>query len=144
MGNEQEDGTFQDIVFVVEEQPHGCFTLVDNDIHVSVQVPWADGPSRPYSSSSDSTEDDAESFGDEAVYVKALNGKEYALPIPRSLVEAADGSRIVGAGMPIRKHGKILGKGDLIIKYVLCSSTPPKIGTHPVYCQQVGICFHRR
>lgn len=133
MGNEQEDGTFQDIVFVVEEQPHGCYTRVDNDLHVSVQVPWADGPSRPYSSSSAESEDDAEAFGDEAVYVKALNGREYAIPIPHSLVEAADGSRIVGAGMPIRKHGKILGKGDLIIKCVLSCSITPKIRAHTVH-----------
>ena len=120
VGNEREDGTFQDIVFVVEEQPDGYFTRVDDDVHVSVQVPWADGPSRPYSLSSDCTEEDAEAFGEdeEVVYVKALDGREYAVPIPRSLVEAADGSRIVGAGMPIRKHGKTLGKGDLIIKYV--------------------------
>ena len=32
------------------------------------------------------------------------------------LVEAADGTRIFGAGMPIRKNGKVVGKGDLVIR----------------------------
>ncbi|KIP10519.1 hypothetical protein PHLGIDRAFT_65566, partial [Phlebiopsis gigantea 11061_1 CR5-6] len=120
VGNERAAGGFQDIVFVVEEQPHAAFVRAGDDVLVSVQVPWADAPPRPYSSSSDATEDDADACGeeDEAVYVRALGGREYAVPIPRSLVEAADGTRIVGAGMPVRKGGKLLGRGDLIIKCV--------------------------
>ena len=45
-----------------------------------------------------------------------MDGEEYTLPIPRTLVEAADGTRIFGAGMPIRKNGAVIGKGDLVIR----------------------------
>ncbi len=115
VGNERKDGVFQDIVFKVEVHPHPAFTRKGDDLLVSVQVPWADPHTRPYPPSDDrgghsSTEEEDE------VYLKALNGKEYAVPIPRSLVEGADGTRIKGAGMPIRKHGKNVGKGDMIIK----------------------------
>ncbi|KAI0768042.1 hypothetical protein BD413DRAFT_634439 [Trametes elegans] len=54
--------------------------------------------------------------GDE-VYVRGINGEEYTIPIPRSLVEAADGTRIYGAGMPIRKHGCVVGMGDMVIRW---------------------------
>jgi hypothetical protein len=125
IGNERDDGTFQDIVFVVEQEPHDAFTRVGHDLYVSLQVPWRESCPRPYASSSsvssDSTEDDDLWFGDESVYVRALDGKEYALPIPRSLVEAADGTHVRGMGMPIRKHGKIVGHGDLIVKCVASS-----------------------
>ena len=33
-----------------------------------------------------------------------------------TLVEAADGSRVIGAGMPVRKDGKVVGRGDLVIR----------------------------
>lgn len=107
------------MVFLIEVLPHPRFTRSGDDLLLSVQVPWADSHPRPYSSSSDCTDDDNAEFPtEEEVYVKALDGEEYALPIPLSLVEAADGSRIVGAGMPIRKNGKKVGRGDLIVKYV--------------------------
>lgn len=117
VGNERKDGTFQDIVFVVDELPHAQFSRTDNDLYVAIQVPWADARSRPYSwSSIDSRLDDDPNAKDELAFVKGLNGEEYALPIPVSLVEAADGTRIVGAGMPIREKGEVVGKGDLVIK----------------------------
>lgn len=118
VGNERKDGTFQDIVFVVEEQPHPIFTRVDNDLVINVQIPWADTRSRPYPPICHAVDDGRPTPCDEEVYVKSIDGQEYALPIPRSLVEGADGSRVVGAGMPIRKHGKNTGKGDLVIKWV--------------------------
>ncbi|THH29916.1 hypothetical protein EUX98_g4261 [Antrodiella citrinella] len=118
VGNERKDGTFQDIVFVVEEQPHTQFSRVDNDLYVTVQVPWAETRSRPYSwSSMDSRLDGDPSLGEELAFVKGMNGAEYGLPIPASLVEGADGTRVVGAGMPIREKGEVVGKGDLVIKW---------------------------
>ena len=53
---------------------------------------------------------------EDEVYVLGINGEEYTIPIPRTLVEAADGTRVYGAGMPIRKDGKVVGKGDLVIR----------------------------
>lgn len=117
VGNERKDGTFQDIVFVVEEMAHPQFTRHDNDLYVTVQVPWAESRPRPYSwSSMDSGLDDDPSGKEELAFVKGMNGAEYALPIPVSLVEGADGTRVVGAGMPIRENGETVGKGDLVIK----------------------------
>ncbi|KAH8100962.1 DnaJ-domain-containing protein [Cristinia sonorae] len=124
VGNERKDGTFQDIVFVVEEQSHPQFSRSGNDLYVTVQVPWADNKSRPYSwSTMDSRLDDdgdpavSESLKEDLAFVKGLNAEEYALPIPVSLVEGADGTRIVGAGMPIREKGEVVGKGDLVIRW---------------------------
>ena len=123
VGNERRDGTFQDIVFVVEELAHPQFSRVDNDLYVTIQVPWADTRSRPYSwSSIDSRLDGDPGSKDDLAFVKGLNGEEYGLPIPVSLVEGADGTRIVGAGMPIREKGEVVGKGDLVIRCVVFSS----------------------
>ncbi|KAI0342705.1 DnaJ-domain-containing protein [Trametopsis cervina] len=114
VGNERKDGSYQDIVFLVEVEPHPTFTREGDDLVVAVQVPWADPHTRPYPST-DSTACPSED--EEEVYLKMLDGQEHALPIPRSLVEAADGTRVKGAGMPIRKHGKNVGRGDLIVKW---------------------------
>lgn len=148
VGNQCADGTFQDIVFVVEEVAHSRFTRSGDDIVLPVRVPWTDAHSRrPYPSPGMYEDDDDDSmlgseggstsgryrfgFGrwrhrghehkrdepeEDEVYVMGLNGEEYTLPIPRTLVEAADGTRIFGAGMPIRKDGKVVGKGDLVIR----------------------------
>lgn len=120
VGNERRDGTFQDIVFVVEEESHSRFKRVDNDLLVTVQLPWQESSPRPYSWSSEDSDLNGERgrLSEEVAFVKGLDGQEFALPIPRSLVEAADGSRIVGAGMPIRSHGKVDGRGDLVVRYV--------------------------
>lgn len=118
VGNERRDGTFQDIVFVVEEKAHAMYTRVGDDLEIAVQVPWADPKPRPHYSSTDrhSRDSDSSVCDDEEVYVRALDGQEYILPIPRSLVEGADGTRITGAGMPKRKRGKSHGQGDLIVR----------------------------
>ncbi|KAL4243708.1 hypothetical protein ABKN59_010950 [Abortiporus biennis] len=120
VGNEMKDGSFQDIVFVVEQEPHSRFTRVGDDLLVTVQVPWAEThtatpyPSDKREESSDKVSDAKE---DELAFVKGLDGEEFGISIPRSLVEGADGTRIVGAGMPIRQHGEVVGKGDLMIKW---------------------------
>ncbi|KAI0787482.1 hypothetical protein C8Q74DRAFT_609479 [Fomes fomentarius] len=145
VGNQRTDGSFQDIVFVVEEIPHPRFTRKGDDLILPVRVPWADAHSRPYPPSDLYGDDDSilgdgsgsggrYKFGfgrwrhggrghghereevDDEVYVMGMDGEEYTLPIPRTLVEAADGTRVFGAGMPIRKNGVVIGKGDLVIR----------------------------
>lgn len=140
VGNQRKDGTFQDIVFVVEEQMHPRFVRSEDgrDIEVCVRVPWAD-PHRHYThahahphahpaasprmytyypppSSEDEKMWEQGGEDEEMVYVKGIDGQEYTLAIPRTLIEGADGTRIIGAGMPIRKGGKVVGKGDLVVK----------------------------
>lgn len=126
VGNQRADGSFQDIVFVVEDAPHPRFRRDGDDLVVPVQVPWADKHRRRYpraegtdAASDDTDEDAATGPLDEEVYVRGLDGDEYAVAIPRTLVEAADGTRIYGAGMPVREDGKVVGKGDLVIRCVL-------------------------
>ncbi|KAI0822508.1 hypothetical protein BC628DRAFT_1412241 [Trametes gibbosa] len=54
---------------------------------------------------------------EDEVYVRGINGEEYTIPIPRTLVEAADGTRIYGAGMPARRNGCVVGMGDMVIRW---------------------------
>lgn len=61
-------------------------------------------------------EDEKCVYEEEVVYVKGIDGQEYMVTIPRTLIEGADGTRIIGAGMPVRKDGKVVGKGDLVVK----------------------------
>ncbi len=142
-GNQRADGSFQDIVFVVAETPHARFARDGDHLVLPVRVPWVDVHSRPYPPC-DPDDDDSilgagdgpgshrfdfglgfgrhqghghgHDLGEDEVYVMGLDGEEYTLPIPRTLVEAADGTRIFGAGMPVRKNGKVVGKGDLVIR----------------------------
>ncbi|TFY54439.1 hypothetical protein EVJ58_g8864 [Rhodofomes roseus] len=44
MGNERADGSFQDIVFVVEQEHHPRFMRQGADLVAAVQVPWAGWP----------------------------------------------------------------------------------------------------
>ncbi|RDX57053.1 DnaJ-domain-containing protein [Lentinus brumalis] len=149
VGNQRSDGSFQDIVFVVEEIAHPRFTRSGDDIVLPVRVPWVDAHSRRPYPPHDIYEDDDSILGseggsgggggyrfgfgrgrqhghehdrddepeDDEVYVMGLDGEEYTIPIPRTLVEAADGTRIFDAGMPVRKNGKVVGKGDLVIRW---------------------------
>jgi len=100
MGNERTDGSFQDIVFVVEQEEHPRFARQGDDLVAAVQVPWEEHPP------------DADH-----AYVLGMDGEEFALRIPRTLAEGADGTRIVGAGMPVIKGGRIVGKGDLLVRW---------------------------
>lgn len=122
VGNQRRDGTFQDIVFVVSEQTHPRFARSDDgrDIEVRVQVPWAEPhpASHVYPPPGEDAlgEDEKCVYEEEVVYVKGIDGQEYMVTIPRTLIEGADGTRIIGAGMPVRKDGKVVGKGDLVVK----------------------------
>ncbi|OCH93045.1 DnaJ-domain-containing protein [Obba rivulosa] len=113
-GHERVDGTFQDVVFVVEEVPHPRFRRVDDDLVITVHVPWSDTYTqpRPLGSGYSSAQETAEE-----AYLFGLGGDEYFLPIPRTLADGATGSHIIGAGMPIWRDGKVVGKGNLKVKW---------------------------
>ncbi|KZT02284.1 DnaJ-domain-containing protein [Laetiporus sulphureus 93-53] len=115
VGNECEDGSFQDITFIVEEVPHPRFTRLDDDLVVSVQVlPVRTHPS-PHMPPQKRPGEKSAHPGE--VVVQGLDGEEYALTVPRASVKGADGTRIVGAGMPVLRDGRMVGKGDLLIKW---------------------------
>ena len=110
-GNERADGSFQDIVFVVELAPHPRFARQGDDLVAAVQVPWVDPPPPPGPPHA------AGHAEQDLAYVQGMDGEEYALPIPRTLAEAKEGTRIVGAGMPVVKAGRLVGKGDLLVRW---------------------------
>ncbi|KAI8980063.1 hypothetical protein BD414DRAFT_538455 [Trametes punicea] len=146
VGNQRPDGSFQDIVFVVAEVQHPRFVRKGDDLILPVRVPWVDTHTRRYPSN-DLGPDTDSVFGlgsglghgepgngvryrvgrgafcqmppreEDEVYVRGIDGEEYTIPIPRTLVEAADGTRIYGAGMPIRKDGHVVGMGDMVIRW---------------------------
>lgn len=103
-GNERADGSFQDIVFVVAVEPHARFARQGDDLVAAVQVPWEDPPPPGYGEA-------------DHAYVLGMDGEEFALPIPRTLAAGAEGTRIVGAGMPVVKAGRMVGKGDLLVRW---------------------------
>ena len=79
-------------------------------------MPWSNARcATPYAVDADGTRV-LQKIIQEEVYVQSLDGEEFELPIPRSLEAGANGSRIVGGGMPVYKNGKRVGKGDLLIK----------------------------
>lgn len=117
VGNQLKDGSYQDIVFVVKEVPHPKFTRIGDDLYLTVHVPWSDTRrATPYAAGADGARVVVQKSSQEEAYVQSLDGQEFELPIPRSLEAGADGSRVVGGGMPVHKNGKRVGKGDLFIK----------------------------
>ncbi|KDQ57058.1 hypothetical protein JAAARDRAFT_70024 [Jaapia argillacea MUCL 33604] len=110
VGNERKDGSLQDIVFIVEEVPHDCFVRQKDDLIAQVQLPRRD---------SKSSGDDE----DEILYLKGFGGELFAVHVPISPVKATRDTKVLGAGMPVRKGGKVVGRGDLIIRWDL---SPPQ------------------
>ncbi|KIO16404.1 hypothetical protein M407DRAFT_16396 [Tulasnella calospora MUT 4182] len=100
-GNENEDGTFQTVAFVVEEKPHDGFTREGDDLHAKVRLPLVDalcGPSKPPT-------------------ITGLDGKTHTVPLPSGVIKPNTPTRIKGEGMPKRKEGKVVGKGDLVVDW---------------------------
>jgi hypothetical protein len=99
VGHERQDGTFQDVVFIVEERPHDRFHRVKDDLFMDMLVPSADQL--------------AEDGGD--ISVKGIDGTEIMVNVPYPVDQTSTEGKLVvkGAGMPFRK-----GRGDLIVRYV--------------------------
>lgn len=100
-GNENEDGSFQNVIFVVEEKPHDNFTRQGDDLHTKIRIPLVDalcGPSIPPS-------------------VTGIDGKSHKIPLPSGVIKPNAPVRIKGEGMPKRKEGKVIGKGDLVVDW---------------------------
>jgi len=100
-GNERPGGGPQDVVFIVEELPHDRFMRQGSALVARVQIPLSEALT-----------------GDgRTIFVKGLNGKDIEVHIPSSVIKPGSECRIEGAGMPIRKQGKIIGKGDMVIRW---------------------------
>lgn len=88
-------------MFVVEEKPHGVFTREGDDVHAKVRIPLVDalcGPAKPPT-------------------IAGLDGKSHTIPLPSGVIKPNAPVRIKGEGMPKRKEGKVIGKGDLVVDW---------------------------
>jgi DnaJ-class molecular chaperone len=105
-GNECKDGTFQDIVFVIEEIPHHQFKRKRNDLYVDLRVPWEKRMGRR---------------SGELSFI-GLDGQEVHARIPKTpsrMDKPIEGRTLIKeAGMPIIKDKEVVGRGDLYVKYV--------------------------
>ncbi|CAL1716957.1 unnamed protein product [Somion occarium] len=100
-GNEQADGEAQDLVFVIEEKPHGRFVREGNDIICHEKLPLVE----------------ALAGGGGKRTVEALDGRKLQVNVPPSVVKPNAQTVVSGEGMPIRKEGSFKKKGDIIVKW---------------------------
>lgn len=100
VGNECKDGSAQDVVFVVEEIAHKRFSRVKNDLVMDVSLPWVESLNDV----------------DGELCIEGIDGREYQASIRYSTDRVTTGKfRVVGGGMPFRKGGKVVGRGDLVV-----------------------------
>lgn len=95
-GDELEDGTTQDIEFVIEEKPHPVFKRDGNDLRTTIEISLA------------------EALTEFSRTIKTLDGRTLRVSNNNSVIQPGQVSRIPNEGMPNSKTGK---KGDLLIEY---------------------------
>jgi hypothetical protein len=103
IGHERKDapGTFQDVVIVIEQIPHERFARERNDLVLDVELPWMKVLE----------EECAEA------HLEGLDGEPLVFVIDPPVKKSVRGKTVFpGAGMPIREGGKIVGRGDLVVK----------------------------
>jgi DnaJ-class molecular chaperone len=101
VGHELPDGSLQDIVFVVEEAAHDRFTRLGDDLSLDLRISWTDDLRRH----------------PKRVGIRGLDGEELSIYIEYARDRVLTGSHgIRGAGMPIRRHGEVCGRGNLIVR----------------------------
>ncbi|KAJ4477440.1 hypothetical protein J3R30DRAFT_3485849 [Lentinula aciculospora] len=105
VGHERSPGKFQDIVFVIGEASHDRFVRAGNDLLMDTKIPW-----------SEHLKDQ-----DGRLCFPGIDGKLVCIRIPRPRNTARGsltGSQIVcEAGMPIWFGAKIVGRGNLIVRW---------------------------
>jgi hypothetical protein len=103
VGNERKDGTYEDIIFVIEQIPHDLFRMEEGgDLVMDVHVPWVDSLKSE--------------IGE--LCLEGVDGEELCVEIPYLANKATVGEHtIFGAGMPIRHGDRFVGRGNLIVRY---------------------------
>lgn len=101
-GNEREGNTPQDVVFVVEEIPHQTFVREGSTLITRVKISLLE----------------ALAGEGRRIQIIGLDGKPILIETPPEIIRPGDECVIEGAGMPIRKHGKIVGRGDMVVRSV--------------------------
>ena len=102
IGNQRKsDGTFQDIVFVIQEVLHDRFIRIQDDLVARIELTWDEALQK-----------------EEVILVDGLDGEKIEVPIPRAPDDSKE-TRMPKAGMPIRNaKDEVVGRGDLVIRQV--------------------------
>ena len=108
IGNQRKsDGTFQDIVFVVQEVLHDRFIRIQDDLVARIELTWDEALQK-----------------EDIILVDGLDGEKIEVPIPKVPDDSKE-TRIPKAGMPVRNaKDEVVGRGDLVIRQV---SSPPML-----------------
>ena len=102
LGNQRKsDGTFQDIVFVIQEVLHDRFIRIQDDLVARIELTWDEALQK-----------------EDVILVDGLDGEKVEVPIPKVPDENKE-TRIPKAGMPTRNaKDEVTGRGDLVIRQV--------------------------
>ncbi|KAG1474610.1 hypothetical protein G6F56_000255 [Rhizopus delemar] len=95
-GDELENGTTQDIEFILEEKPHAVFKREGDNLRMTIQLTLL------------------EALTGFQKKIKTLDDRTLSVNNTKSVIQSGQESRVSGEGMPNSKTGK---KGDLIITY---------------------------
>lgn len=88
------------IKFVIKEKPHNTYTREENDLHITITIAYKD----------------------------MINGITKSIKLPNGVSEnfivknlkSSDQTHIIkNKGMPIRKNGKEIGKGNIIVHFII-------------------------
>ena len=115
LGNQRKsDGSFQDIVFVIQEVLHDRFIRIQDDLVARIELTWDEALQE-----------------EDIILVDGLDGEKIEVPIPKVPDDSKE-TRIPKAGMPTRNaKDEVTGRGDLVIRQVspLLTPSPEKL-TH--------------
>lgn len=102
LGNQRKsDGTFQDIVFVIQEVLHDRFIRIQDDLVARIELTWDEALQK-----------------EDMILVDGLDGEKIEVPIPKVPDDSKE-TRIPKAGMPIRNaKDEVTSRGDLVIRQV--------------------------
>jgi DnaJ-class molecular chaperone len=105
VGHERIDGTLQDVIIVIEQIPHERFAREKCDLILDVELPWMKA---------------LEEEGKVDVFFEGLlEGESFEFVVDYQADKSLRGSYVFpGAGMPIRGGRRIVGRGDLIVRWV--------------------------
>jgi len=101
-GNENFDGSSQDLVFVVEDKPHTRFTRSGDDLIARVDITLVEALTNETGAKKQ---------------LEHLDGRKLQVPVPTGVVKPGQETRVAGEGMPIRKKGAGRKKGDLVVRW---------------------------
>ncbi|KAI5983408.1 hypothetical protein EDD15DRAFT_2390902 [Pisolithus albus] len=98
-GHQRKDGTFQDVVFLVEDEPGQRFSRVNDDLYLDVRVPWRDSL--------------ADHGGD--VHIDGLDGEKIVFPLPYPIHDNTTEGQVF-----------VVSRGDMIVRWQVVFTVPSK------------------